>query len=173
MKTKTLGDSHSLEQIRQRFVEAAGHVTQSLGAGRVIGQVYAYLYFSRKPQSLDDLTKVLEISKGSASMSVRQLEQWGALRQVWIKGDRKDYYEALDSFGKILRKALLDLIGRRMEVGDGLLEQVEGLLEEKGTSTQPTQEDLEFVQKKIALIRAFRDRTQRIWDSSILTLLLK
>ncbi len=164
---------HSLEAIRQRYVEAAGHVTQSLGAGRVLGQVYAQVYFSRAPQSLDDLTRDLEISKGSASMSVRQLEQWGALRRVWIKGDRKDYYEAMDSFGKIIRKALLDMIGRKMEIGDGLLEQSEKLMEETATDRQVSREDVEFMKNKVARIRAFRDRTQRIWDSSLLTLLLK
>jgi DNA-binding transcriptional regulator GbsR (MarR family) len=163
----------SLDHIRQKFVETTGHVTQSLGVGRVLGQVYAYLYFSPQPQSLDDLTKVLEISKGSASMSVRQLEQWGALRRIWIKGDRKDYYEALDSFGKIIRKALLDMIGRKMEIGDSLLEQSETMVKETTSNTHLSREEIEFMKNKVAKIRAFRNRTQRIWDSSILSLLLK
>ncbi|MFH0878904.1 MAG: hypothetical protein V2A34_04255 [Lentisphaerota bacterium] len=155
--------------IRQRFVETAGHFTQSLGAGRVLGQVYTQVYFSREPQSLDDLTRDLEISKGSASMAVRQLEQWGALRRVWIKGDRKDYYEALDSLGKIIRKALLDMIGRKMEVGDSLLDQAEATLKQ----VSKPDPDYEFLQTRIQRIRVFRDRTQRLWESSILTMLLK
>ena len=83
-----------LEQIRERFIETGGHITQSIGVGRVIGQVFAHIYFSPRPQTLDDLTRELHISKGAASMSVRQLEQWGAVRRVWVKGERKDYYEA-------------------------------------------------------------------------------
>jgi len=113
------------EDLRRRFVEAAGQMTQTLGAGRVMGQVFAHIYFSRQPQSLDDLTRALGISKGSASMTVRQLEQWTALRQVWIKGERKDYYEASEHFGSVIRRALLDVIGRKMESGDFILTEAE------------------------------------------------
>jgi len=83
------------------------------------------------PQNLENLMQALGISKGSASMTVRQLEQWGALKQVWIKGERKDYYETTESFGRIIRKALLDLVGRRMESSDAILDEAERLLQQK------------------------------------------
>ena len=169
---KTAESIDSTTAIRQKFVEAVGHITQSLGAGRVLGQVFAHVYFSPQSQSLDDLTQTLGISKGSASMAVRQLEQWGALRRVWVKGDRKDYYEALDTLGRIIRKALVDMVGRQMETGDTLLEEAESLLKEgDANSTADAEED--FVRKRVERIRLFRDRTQRLWESSILTMLLK
>ena len=33
------------DQIVKRMVEAAGHTTQSFGMGRVLGQIFAQLYF--------------------------------------------------------------------------------------------------------------------------------
>jgi DNA-binding transcriptional regulator GbsR (MarR family) len=160
-----------LEQLRTRFVATGGQITQSIGIGRVIGQIFAYIYFSRDPQGLDDLTEALDISKGSASMCVRQLEQWGALRQVWIKGERKDYYEATEDFGRIIRRALLDLIGRRMETTDSLLEDSERLI--KNAKREPKDPDRQFLERRVKKLRVFRSRAQYIWDSSILRLLMK
>ena len=106
--------SPSDDPIIRRFIEDAGSTTQSLGVGRVIGQIYAYLYFSEPPRSLDDMKEELGISKGSASMGVRQLEQWGAAQRVWVKGDRKDFYTANDYFGSIIRNVMSDLMGKRL-----------------------------------------------------------
>lgn len=159
-------------RIRERFVEAAGHVTQSFGAGRVLGQIFAHIYFSRTPQTLADLTRVLGISKGSASMSVRQLEQWGAVNRVWVKGDRKDYYEANDEFGRIIRKALIDMVGRKMETSDNLIEEAEAAL--KGhNGREPGDEDTEFLRARVDKIRTFRDRSRGLWESPLLQMLLK
>ena len=165
--------NQELQSLRQRFIESAGHFSQSLGVGRVLGQIYAHIYFSKDPQSLDDLTRRLEISKGSASMAVRQLEPWGALRRVWVKGDRKDYYVATDEFGRIIRKALLDMIGRKMETSDGLLEDAQTLLQERARNGKKTDEDWAFIDQRVKKLQSFRDRVQGLWDSSILKMLLR
>ncbi len=161
--------SRDIEEIRRRFVEAAGHATQSFGGGRVIGQIFAHVYFSREPQSLDDLTEALGISKGGASMAVRQLEQWGALRRVWVKGDRKDYYQSTAEFGSVIRKALLDKIGREMESGNGLISEAAAAAGNSGLS----REDRDFLQSRVRRLQEFRDRAQRVWRSSLLRLLLR
>ncbi len=160
-----------LNQLRERFVERGGQITQSIGIGRVIGQVFAHVYFSPTAQTLDDLTRELGISKGSASMAVRQLEQWGGLKEVSKRGERKDYFEANDDFGRIIRRALLDLIGRRMKVTDSLLEDGEAYLIENGKDSRD--KEIQFLHRRIRKLRHFRDRAQYIWDSSIVRLLLK
>ncbi len=159
-----------LKELRERFIDAGGQLSQSVGLGRGIGQISAYLYFSPLPQTLDDLTRELHISKGSASMSVRQLEQWGAVHKVWVKGERKDYYEATEDFGQIIRRAVLDLVGRRAEMADGLLTEAETML---ATHAKAGGKDEAFIKRRIKKLRVFRDRAQFIWDSSILKLLLR
>ncbi len=164
--------NQDLKEIRQKFIEAAGHTTQSLGAGRVIGQIFAHLYFSQEPQSLDDLTEGLGISKGSASMAVRQLEQWGALRRLWIKGDRKDYYEATDEFGKIMRRVLVEEISQRMEVADRLLQESEEILL-KAKKAANAKHEWKFVDRRVRRFRIFRDHAQWLWDKFFQGLLMK
>ena len=160
-----------IDEVRAPFVELAGGATQSFGAGRVIGQIFAYLYLSPEARTLDDLTEALGISKGSASMSVRQLEQWGAVKKSWKKGDRKDYYEATEDWGKFMRKAMLDSIARHMERTDDVLSRTEDLL--KQHVAMKSSEDLKFVRKRIKRFMQFRERVQWIWDKMILGVLAK
>ncbi|MEM7390964.1 MAG: MarR family transcriptional regulator [Verrucomicrobiota bacterium] len=162
-----------LEKIRERCIEASGNTTQSLGSGRVIGQIFAHLYLSEEPQTLDDLTKALRISKGSASTSVRQLEQWGAVRRMWIKGDRKDYYEALEDFGRIVRKALLDNIKGRIEEADQLLLDIDESLELLKTNETVPKKELSFFEKRIQIVKTFRERAGYIWDKWIFKYFIK
>jgi len=159
----------SLNPLVYRFIEDAGNMTQSLGVGRVIGQIYAYLYFGREPKNLAHMQEALGISKGSASTGVRQLEQWGAVRKVWVKGDRKDYYEASDWFGQIVKNAVLDTVGKKMSSYGALLEQVESDL----ARIQGGDGEGEFIRDRVATLRAFQKKTQDLWSNPIIRKLLK
>ncbi len=159
--------------IRQHFIEAAGHATQTFGFGRIVGQVYAHLYLSREPQTLDHLCEQLSISKGSASMVVRQLESWSALKRVWIKGERKDHYIATEEFGKIFRSSLVELVGKTMETTDGLLSSADTVLSAKNGRAARGNEDLVFLRDRIGKVRKFRDRAQYLWNSPVIRMLFK
>lgn len=102
--------NRNLLKARDNIIESAGRTTQNFGLGRIIGQLYALLFFSLEPMSLDEMAEELKVSKGSVSTNIRELEKWGAARQVWVKGDRKDYYEAEVDYMKILRNGVLPFI---------------------------------------------------------------
>ena len=155
------------------MIEAAGHTTQSLGVGRVLGQIFAYLYFSEEPKSLDDMTAALGISKGSASMGVRQLEQWNALEKILVKGDRKDYYQAKDAFGKIIKNAVADLAGKRIQSSSNLLVEAEAEIKEQLSSDKNLSKEDKFIKERIEKMRGFQDKTQKMWESVIMQMLLK
>ena len=161
-------ESAKLNPVVRRFVEHAGNLTQSFGIGRVLGQIYAYLFFSRVPRTLADLQDALGISKGSASMGVRQLEQWGAVHKVWVKGDRKDYYQGNDWFGRILKNACVDTVGQKMAAYTALLEDMRsdlpGALSANG--------DGEFIKSRIEQLRRFQTKAQKIWGSRLFQHLL-
>lgn len=161
------------DHIRQRFIEACGHATQTIGVGRIIGQVFAHLYLSREPQTLDDLCDRLGISKGSASTVVRQLENWSAIRRVWVKGDRKVFYETTDEFGKIFRKALVDFVSRTMETTNGLIADAEAAVKTKAAKSGKNSEDLAFIRDRIGRVKKFRDRAQYLWKSPVIRMLFK
>lgn len=159
--------------IVHRFIQDAGNLTQSLGLGRILGQIFAYLYFSPEPRAVTDICRRLGISKGSVSMTVRQLEQWGAVQRVWVKGDRKDYYEATDWLGRIIRNAMQDIVGKRIESYAGLIAEAEQQLNGKGSASHATDPESEFLRRRIAHLRVFQKKASSLWNNPLVQMLVK
>jgi len=157
-----------MNTITDKFISDAGNMAQSFGLGRVVGQIYAYLYFSREPKGLHDMQEELHISKGSASMCVRQLEQWGAVQKVWVKGDRKDYYEANDWFGKVLKNVLNDAISKRFAHREEFYREVE-----KGLMGIADSDDRKFVSERVENLRRFEDKAQKVWQNPMVRKLFR
>jgi DNA-binding transcriptional regulator GbsR (MarR family) len=101
---------------RLKFIETAGNVCRRLGLPRSLGQIYGLLFFSAEPLSLDDIVRLLGISKASASTGTRQLAAWGAIRQVWVPGERRDYFEVVPDLGVILRTIYQDFLKPRIAI---------------------------------------------------------
>ena len=163
--------SADLPPIVHRFIEDAGTTSQSLGVGRVLGQIYAFLYFSPGPRSLADMQQALGISKGSASTGVRQLEQWGAVRKIWVRGDRKDYYEANDWFGRILKNAILDTVGTKLAAYASFLDSGDSAMAEMNGGADDG--EAPFIRERVEHLRKFQRKAQKVWNSPILRQFLK
>ena len=163
-----MSKSLSPDPIPLRFIEEVGKLTQSFGLGRAIGQIYAYVYFSREPRSLADMQETLGISKGNASTNGRQLEQWGAVRKVWVKGDRKDYYEASDWFGQILKAAVVDTVAKKFESYDSVVSGIE-----KNLQSLDGDGDTVFLRDRIKALRDFQKKALWIWSKPAIRTLLR
>jgi DNA-binding transcriptional regulator GbsR (MarR family) len=108
-----MDEKETLTELRQRLAEAGGRTSQDLGAGRIVGQVLVYLYLQKDAQSLDSIEEALALSKASVSIAVRQLEQLGFVRRVWVSGDRKKYYRSADNIGSSLQHGLLAFLRQK------------------------------------------------------------
>jgi len=98
--------SDKLVEIHESVIETMGRISSFWGFSKIMGQLYGILYLSSKPMTLDEMSESLSISKGNVSINVRNLLRWNMVKQVWVKGDRKDYYEAETDFWKIIRGVL-------------------------------------------------------------------
>ncbi len=157
-----------MNRIVESFISNAGNMAQSFGLGRVVGQIYAYLYFSQEARGLNDMQEALRISKGSASTCIRQLEQWGAVSKVWVKGDRKDYYQANDWFGKVLKNVLNDTVAKRFAHRDEFYEGIESDL-----AKIQDDEKIAFLKDRIAHIKAFETKAEKVWENPVVKKLLR
>ncbi len=83
-----------MEEVTKEFINNLGRVAAFFGFQRLMGQLYAVLFLSPEPLTLDDMVKRLESSKGNVSINIRALERWGLVRQIYKWADRKNYYEA-------------------------------------------------------------------------------
>lgn len=147
---------------RREFVEAAGTLFQLLGLPRSTGQIYGLLYLSPAPQSLDHLVAALSISKGSASMGTRQLIAWGALRQVWVPGDRRDHFEAVGDLSQILRASYTDFLKPRMASSERRLAGIFDELEKDAERGAVTKEEFKFCSSRLRSLVRFQKKVQSI-----------
>jgi len=83
-----------LEETRALFIRRWGEMGIYWGISRTMAELHALLYISTEPLCTDDIMEQLQISRGNASMNVRSLIDWGLIRRVHVRGDRKEYFTA-------------------------------------------------------------------------------
>ena len=109
------------ENLRNEIIFKAGRIGERMGLNKSMGQLYAALYFEQKAIPLDQLAKLCRMSKGNASINIRRLERWGAVKKVWGDQNRKDYYEAnRDIVGFVINHGMR-LFSEILEKGDEML----------------------------------------------------
>lgn len=162
-----------LQATRKKFIEAGGHTTQSFGFGRIIGQIYALLYLHPKPMCLDDIATELGVSKASVSISIRQLQAWSAVKRVWVKGDRRDYYEAETNFNNLLRNGLLEMIRKKLETAGGQLAMAENSMQEALAEINgDDREELETIAERLQQAKRFHSRINGLLTNPLVDHLL-
>ncbi|HSH01121.1 MAG TPA: hypothetical protein VLL52_01295 [Anaerolineae bacterium] len=146
----------SLVPVNNSTVAGLGRLARFFGFSEVMGRLYGTLLLHPAPLSLDDLSERLEISKGSVSMNMRSLERWGMANEVWVRGERKKYYEAEADLWQVIRNVLG---GReRREVQQALLvlgESIEKLKEAQAELDPEDRALAEFYLERVASLQAF------------------
>jgi len=162
-----------LQATRKTFIEAGGHTTQSFGFGRIIGQIYALLYLNPKPMCLDDIAMELGVSKASVSISIRQLQTWSAVKPIWVKGDRRDYYEAETDFNTVIRNGLLAKLRRKLETAGGQIVVAENTLQEALVDVGGDErEELETIAERIQQAKQFHSRVTGLLSNPLVDRIL-
>lgn len=90
-----------LAEIKDDFVTQWGALGSQWGINRTMAMIHALLLVSPKPLTTDEIMAELSVSRGNANTNLRELVSWGLIRQVIVKGERKDHYEAEKDTWKI------------------------------------------------------------------------
>lgn len=150
------------------MIEAGGRTAQSFGLSRLFGQIYMLLYLSSKPLSLDELAQHLGVSKASVSIASRKLEAWGAVKKVWVRGDRRDFYEAETDFRSILNGGLLSSLSKKLESARVQIERSLALVEQSADEESRRQ----FLRDRLKQAEQRRKRVAGILDNPLLRSML-
>jgi DNA-binding transcriptional regulator GbsR (MarR family) len=98
-----------------------------LGMPKSVGEIYGLLFIAPEPLSLDALVARLNISKGSASMGLKVLRAFGAVKQVYVAGDRRDHYAAETELKKLAAGFIREEIKPRLDSGAERIERLNAL----------------------------------------------
>lgn len=122
----------NMNAAKEEFIEIWGSLGALWGINRSMARVHALLLVSEEPLDLDAISDSLNISRGNASMTLKDLRSWGVIHRIHVSGDRRDFYVAeQDSWTMLSRiaaerkkrefdpayKALQSLLGQEKEAG--------------------------------------------------------
>lgn len=134
---------NTLQVAQDKFIEGVARIANILGINSFDAKLYAYLYLNNEPRSLDEIAEALGVSKGNVSVNIRDLEKWGAVKNVWVKGSRKDFYQVEPDIKNIFLTNVKSAIGKRINEFSVLLEDFKEIL--KSMDGKLTEEEAQFL----------------------------
>lgn len=123
-------DTQRLEEARDVMISALAQSMVAYGVTPSVGRIYAVLYFSASPLTLDDIKDEVAMSKASVSTGVRELIDTGMVSKVWKKGDRKDHYIAEKDFFKNFLNFMVRMLRLERGIIHKAVEQTEPVMRE-------------------------------------------
>ncbi|HVZ72014.1 MAG TPA: ArsR family transcriptional regulator [Polyangia bacterium] len=105
----------SLQRARDAGVDTCGRIAEFWGFTRTMGRTFGLLYLSPVPLPQAEVQARLDISAGSASMTLAALGRWGVVHRVWVRGERREHYQAETDFWKMISGVLNER--ERREIG--------------------------------------------------------
>lgn len=110
-----------------QFIESWGSMGVFWGINRSMARIHAYILLSENPVDLESVSSILDISRGNASMCLKDLRNWGVIKRLHQPGDRKDYYISEPDMWKMF---FLIASERKKREFDPALESLQDLISE-------------------------------------------
>src|SRR5579871_3265268 len=85
-------ENEEVRRVQDQFVIEWGRLSSQWGINRTMAQMHALLFVSGRPMEVNEIMDRLQISRGNASMNLRELMDWGIVKRSRAPGDRKDNY---------------------------------------------------------------------------------
>ncbi|MDR3456872.1 MAG: hypothetical protein P4N60_05460 [Verrucomicrobiae bacterium] len=143
-----------LEPVEVEVIQLFVQFARALGQPRSIAEIYGLLFASEKPLAMDTLIDRLNLSKGSASQGLKYLQDLGAVRTIYIAGDRRTHYEAVAELRKLAGRFLRQQILTHFEDTENRLNRI------AGQTQKLSDEQQRHIAERIDLLRRW-DRTGR------------
>ena len=122
-------DPNDAQSVLEReFVSIFSDLADLFGNPRSHGAIYGLLFSSERPLSMEEIVTRLEISKGSASQGLRQLEDLGAILRARENGERIHTYVARIELKPLIAGFLHKRLTPRLNSSAARLKEIEKLL---------------------------------------------
>ena len=142
-----------LTQLKQDFTEGLSQISRFWGFPKGMGAIFAVLYISPIPLSLDEIVQQTGLTKGAISTEVRTLARMGLVHRSSKLADRKDYYEAETDFYKSIRSILKE---RQNSEFDSAVRSVQETLKElESGSVSGDEAEVKFIHERIKALQEF------------------
>ena len=145
------------------LVEIFADLAELFGNPKSYGQIYGVLFANESPLSMEEIARRLDISQGSISQGLRQLEAFGAVVKEKNNGSRQALYTAKLEMKLLISGFLKERVIPRLESTESRIKALRASL-----STAPS--GLRSQPSSLASMRFRLDRVAK-WHRSARTLL--
>ena len=163
--------AQSLQPLRvaqDLFIRRWGEMGQTWGINRTMAEIHALCYICGTPLCTDDVMERLNISRGNASMSLRALCDWGIIRRLHKRGERREYFESLTDVWEIFSIIATERKRREMDPVLETIKQCQQMLGEVALGkTAAQQEAVLITRQRLAGMEQFMEVTNRIFQQFV------
>ena len=155
--------SASLTRIKKDFTQGLSQISRFWGFPKGMGAIFAVLYLSPAPLSLDEIVRETGLTKGAVSTEIRALARMGLVHRSSRLGDRKDYYEAETDFYAAVRSILKE---RQNSEFDRAIRSVRETLETM-EANWVDDEEWNFVYERVQALQEFFDAIDNLTQAVV------
>ena len=157
-----------LRTAQDLFIRRWGEMGQTWGINRTMAEIHALLYITAQPLCTDDVMERLNISRGNASMSLRALCDWGIVRRLHKRGERREYFESLGDVWEMFSLIAAERKRREMDPVLETIRQCQQMLDEASLGKAAAKrEDVQATRQRLAGMEEFMAVTNKIFQQFI------
>ena len=149
------------------FIRRWGEMGQTWGINRTMAEIHALLYIAGQPLCTDDVMERLHISRGNASMSLRALCDWGIVRRLHKRGERREYFESLGDVWEMFSIIAAERKRREMDPVLETIKQCQQMLDEQSMGKAARHESVQITRQRLASMEDFMTVTNKIFQQFI------
>src|SRR5437588_1589441 len=160
--------NRQLHTAQDLFIRRWGEMGQTWGINRTMAEIHAFLYITGLPQCTDDVMERLNISRGNASMSLRALCDWGIIRRLHKRGERREYFESLGDVWEMFSIIAAERKRREMDPVLETIKQCQQMLDESSIGKSAAKkEEVQLTRQRLAGMEEFMTVTNKIFQQFI------
>src|SRR5881275_2606390 len=160
--------TQQLRTVQDLFIRRWGEMGQTWGINRTMAEIHALLYITAQPMCTDDVMDRLNISRGNASMSLRALCDWGIIRRLHKRGERREYFESLSDVWEMFSIIAAERKRREMDPVLETIKQCQKMLDEATLGKSAAkQEAVRLTRQRLAGMEEFMSVTNKIFQQFI------
>jgi DNA-binding transcriptional regulator GbsR (MarR family) len=118
-----------MESYEEGLVAVFADLAELFGNPRSYGQIYGLLFANEDPLSMEEIARRLDMSQGSISQGLRQLEAFGAVVKGKPDGSRQALYSAKLEMKLLISGFLKERVIPRLESTESRVEEMRRALE--------------------------------------------
>jgi HTH-type transcriptional regulator, glycine betaine synthesis regulator len=167
-QSRSASVEQNLQVAQDTFIRRWGEMGQTWGINRTMAEIHALLYINGLPLCTDDVMARLNISRGNASMSLRSLCDWGIIRRIHKRGERREYFESLSDVWEMFSIIAAERKRREMDPVLETIRHCQQMLDEstlgKKAAKQP---QVQLTRQRLAQMEEFMGITNKIFQQFI------